>query len=294
MRFVTETLMVKKILVFIAILLIVILVFTGHCYITGSLLVDYPAIGTFLDGLFFVAITLTYISFRRKWPIWSYMFLLIPIICFSALLLRDFIATNDHIYYNFNMLASVIISIVLLALVGVGLKYRAAAGVLMSGIAAFVVQPKLEGNLFFSESSVIKSGSIKVDNAKLLMSDSLPVELSAVLSPGKILVFSFVGCKPCKELKKTLLDFSSEDSQLKKRLIFITNGRISSFEQFKKYDQYPGISNYYDSAGILSDQYVPESLFPVTCILKENGTVLKYPGFTYTNKNIIYEIIKKN
>lgn len=286
--------MLKKILLFVVILLIAMVVFAGNCYVTGALLADYPAIGTFLDALFFVAVTLFFIRYRRKWPLWAFAFLLIPHINFSALLLRDFITTNDHIYYNFNMLASVIISFALLALVNVDLKYRAAAGVLLSGIAAFVILPKLEVDKLFSESLVIQSAKINAANARLLNPDSLPVNLKTVVGHGKVLVFSFVGCKPCKDLKKTLSDFCADDSQLKKRLIFITNGRISSFEQFKKYDQYAGISNYYDSAGILSDQYVPESLFPVTCILKENGTVLKYPGFTYTNKNIIYEIIKKN
>ena len=224
----------------------------------------------------------------------AYAVFLPPVLIFSALLIKVYIEESGSILFHLNMLASVLLSIIILTLKGLDLKYRAIFGIVISAVVSFIIYPKLKTEAFYGESTIVKLSELTLEKVKLFEPDSTAVAINKEITPEKILVFSFVGCKPCKDLKNTLLKISANDSLLKKRLIFITNGQLSTFQQYLDHEQYAGIRNYYDSAGIMSDKYVPENQFPVTYILKNNATAIKYPGFNYSNKKIIYELIKKN
>ncbi len=269
--------------------------FTFNCYITGSVLVDYMELGTLIDCLYFVIISLIFVRYAKEKPQYAYPVFVLPVSIFSLTFIKQTIMTGDKLFYDFDMLASVVIALIIVCLRGVSLKYRLFIGVFLSVFIAYIVETKMDADLYLDNSSKVNIGALPIDKAHIKKDAGNEINKRDVLKSQNIIVFSFVGCKPCRELKNALINYSKLDSSLKKRLVFITNGRLSTFEDFKNYEQYAGVNCYYDSAGIMSDKYVPESSFPVMYIIKDSITGLKYPGIPFgkTNKDILYDIISK-
>jgi cytochrome oxidase Cu insertion factor (SCO1/SenC/PrrC family) len=285
----------KKILQAIAMVILSMATFTLNCYITGSVLVDYLELGTLIDCLYFVIISLIFIRYAKEKPQYAYPVFVVPVIIFSLLFIRNNVLTGDKLFYDLDMFVSVVIALVIVCLKGVSLKYRLFIGVFLSIFSAYIITPKMDADLYFENSSKVNIGALPIDKAHIKKDDGNEINKRDVLKTQNIIVFSFVGCKPCRDLKNVLINYSKQDSSLKKRLVFITNGRLSTFEDFKNYEQYAGVNCYYDSAGIMSDKYVPESSFPVLYLIKDNKNAMKYPGIPFgkTNKSILYDIISK-
>jgi hypothetical protein len=285
----------KKIFQAIGMLILSMVTFTFNCYITGSVLIDYLELGTLIDCLYFVIISLIFIRYAKEKPQYAYPVFVVPVIIFSLLFIENTILTGNRIFYDLNIFVSVVIALIIICLKGISLKYRLFIGVFLSVFSAYIITPKMDADLYFDNSSKVNIGVLPIDKAHIKKDNGNEINKRDVLKSQNIIVFSFVGCKPCRDLKNALINYSKLDSSLKKRLVFITNGRLSTFEDFKNYEQYAGVNCYYDSAGIMSDKYVPESSFPVLYLIKDNKNAMKYPGIPFgkTNKDILYDIISK-
>ncbi len=201
---------------------------------------------------------------------------------------------DESLMGNIELLFIPILTLCCLLTYRIGVKWMMAFGVILSLFMSFVVYPKSSNQNFLDESTQLSLDKLNLKKISLIDSDSVKYDFQKLMNQEHVVVFSIIECAPCKGIKRDLLQLATEDTTLRNSLVFITNGKIDDFKQFKQQKRQEYGLGLYDQDGLLSSYFVHENAFPVLVLFTKDNKARKYSGYSPTLKKTIYKLVKSH
>lgn len=156
---------------------------------------------------------------------------------------------------------------------------------LITALILFVIKPIYVKNLY-SYYYINNKGNPKQLNKKINIEGSIiqdrnkeTINIKSYLEHKEnIILFTFTGCKPCRE-KLSVIEKNIDIIAKKKSIIVIHDGSLDSFTLFEKEaNHHKKLNTFYDSAGILSESIknYSQKAYPIEFTVKKDLTIVNY------------------
>lgn len=156
---------------------------------------------------------------------------------------------------------------------------------LVTLLILFVVKPIYVKNLYayyYADNKGIEkqlNKELNLDKTKIQNIDGKAIDIKTFLRNSKnIIIFTFVGCKPCRE-KLSVIEKNIDQITQKQSVIVIHDGGLDSFSLYKKEAlHHKKLNTFYDSAGILSESIksYSQKSYPIEFTVDKDLTILNY------------------
>jgi thiol-disulfide isomerase/thioredoxin len=270
--------------------LYVVLVF----FVSGVLLIDYSEIGVLTDCSFFLFLNLLFFRVLKHNPLYAWSMYIPAIAIVLAMLFVKLVHYDEHLVENIELFSISLLTLCCFLIYRIGVKWMMVFGVIFSLFMSFVVYPKSSNQNFLDQSTQLSLDKLNLKKINLVDSDSVQHDFKKLMTQEHVVIFGFNNCAPCREIKRDLLQLATKDTSLRNALIFITNGQIDNFKQFKQQKHQEYGLGLYDQDGLLSSYFVPENKFPTLVIFTRDRKARKYYGYSPIQKKAVYELVKSH